>query len=237
MTGTPQDARVAHVLQALEDDRTPVRLGAALAAGSTPDPRLVDALLVRSATEPDFFVRDMLTWALTRHSGDLTLSGLLAETRSAHAQARSQALHTLSKLKDPRAWPAITRELLGDADDDVARSAWRAAVVLVPEDAEERNALAAVLATQLGRGPHDTQLSLSQALAALGEASSRALERAASGPDPRARVHAQATRQLMRAPDIAFRAALEEAKRITALTGAPAPLDGHHGGHEHDAHR
>lgn len=167
MTVAGQDTEVVRALEALEDDRSSVRLRAALATGATPDPRYVDRLVERCATEPEFFVRDMLTWALTRHPVSLTLPALLRELRSERAQARSQALHTLSKTGDRQVWPAITRELLTDADDEVARSAWRAAVVLVPEGQEP--ALATVLATQLGRGGRETQLSLSQALVALGE--------------------------------------------------------------------
>jgi HEAT repeat protein len=113
------------------------RLEAALAIGSSPDPGLVDALVARCAVEPDFYVRDMLTWALTRFPSDLTVPKLLAELHSGRAQARSQALHTLSKIKDPATWPAITQSLLRDSHDEVARSAWRAAVVLVPSGQEK----------------------------------------------------------------------------------------------------
>jgi hypothetical protein len=67
---------------------------------------------------------------------------------------RAQALDTLSKIGDRRAWPAITRSLLTDADGEVARSAWRAAVVRVPEGDEPR--LAEVPATQPGRGGRET---------------------------------------------------------------------------------
>jgi hypothetical protein len=88
----------------------------------------------RRALEPDFYVRDMLTWALTRFPSEIIVPRLLAELRSERAQARSQALHTLSKIKDAGAWPTITRSLLRDADDEVARSAWRAAVALVPSE-------------------------------------------------------------------------------------------------------
>lgn len=157
MTITRQDTYAIRALQGLEDGRSSVRLQAALAVGTTPDPRFVDKLIERCAIEPEFFVRDMLTWALTRHPMSLTLPELLRAVRSERAQARSQALHTLSKIGDRQAWPAITRALLSDADDEVARSAWRAAVVLVPEG--EESALAAVLATQLGRGERETQLS------------------------------------------------------------------------------
>ncbi|MET8060880.1 HEAT repeat domain-containing protein [Streptomyces microflavus] len=218
MTVAGQDTEVVRALEALEDDRSSVRLRAALAIGATPDPRYVDRLVERCATEPEFFVRDMLTWALTRHPASLTLPALLRELRSERAQARSQALHTLSKTGDRQVWPAITRELLTDADDEVARSAWRAAVVLVPEGQEP--ALATVLATQLGRGGRQTQLSLSQALVALGEVMVPALLRAETAPGPHIRAHALATQRLLRDPDAGFTYAVEEAKRVVALGGS-----------------
>ncbi|MFF0113140.1 HEAT repeat domain-containing protein [Streptomyces prasinus] len=218
MTATGQDTDAARVIRGLEDDRSSVRLRSAMAAGTTPDPRFVDRLVERCAIEPEFFVRDMLTWALTRHPASTTLPRLLLELRSGRAQARSQALHTLSKIGDRRAWPAITRALLSDAEDEVARSAWRTAVVLVPEGGE--SALAVVLATQLGRGGRETQLSLSRALVALGEVIAPALHAATTASDPRVRAHALATRRLLRDPDTGFGFAIEEAKRIVALGGS-----------------
>jgi HEAT repeat protein len=215
---TKQDTDAVGALQGLEDGRSSVRLRAALAVGTTPDPRFVDKLIERCAIEPEFFVRDMLTWALTRHPVSMTLPRLLREADSQRAQARSQALHTLSKIGDRQAWPAITRTLLCDADDEVARTAWRAAVVLVPEG--EEAALAAVLATQLGRGGRQTQLSLSRALVELGEAVEPALLAATTAADPRVRTHALATQQLLRDPDAGFEFAVEEAKRVVALGGS-----------------
>lgn len=215
MTVTRQDTDVARALRGLEDGRSSVRLRAALAVGTTPDPRFVDKLVERCALEPEFFVRDMLTWALTRHPVSMTLPGLLREVRSERTQARSQALHTLSKIGNRQAWPAITRTLLADADDEVARSAWRAAVVLVPEG--EEAALATVLASQLGRGGRETQLSLSRALVALGEAVLPALGAATTAPDPCVRAHALATGRMLRDPDAGFEFAIEEAKRVLAL--------------------
>ncbi|MEW2524272.1 HEAT repeat domain-containing protein [Streptomyces sp. NPDC047071] len=217
MTVTRQDADGTRAVQGLEDGRASVRLRAALEVGTAPDPRYVDQVVERCAVEPEFFVRDMLTWALTRHPVEVTLPALLRETRSERAQARSQALHTLSKIGDRRGWPALTRTLLCDSDDEVARSAWRAAVVLVPEGAE--SALATVLATQLGRGGRETQLSLSQALAALGEGIVPVLRAATMAPDPRVRTHALATERLLRDPDAGFELAVEEAKRVVALSG------------------
>ncbi|MGW2156758.1 HEAT repeat domain-containing protein [Nonomuraea sp. NPDC001699] len=215
MTRQEQDADVSRAFEGLADEDPSVRLRAALGVGTTPDPRYVGKLVERCAVEPEFHVRDMLTWALTRHPAALTVPRLLGELGSGRAQARSQALHTLSKIGDRGAWPSITRELLTDADDEVARSAWRTAVVLVPE--EEKPALAAVLSTQLGRGRRETQLSLSRALVALGEVIEPALRAAMTAPDPGVRTHAGATERLLRDPEAGFEFAIEEAKRVVAL--------------------
>ena len=215
MTMPKEDANTIRALQGLENSNSSVRLRAALAVGTTPDPRFIDKLIERCAIEPEFYVREMLTWALTRHSASMTVPNLIDELRSERAQARSQALHTLSKIGDRQAWPAITRALLTDADDEVARSAWRAAVVLVPEGEEPE--LAGVLATQLGRGERETQLSLSRALIAFGEVIMPTLRAAMTDLDPRVRQHATATERLLRNPDAGFEFAVEEAKRIVAL--------------------
>ncbi|WP_328451930.1 MULTISPECIES: HEAT repeat domain-containing protein [unclassified Amycolatopsis] len=202
-------------LGALSTGNSSMRLQAALAAGTRADPGSADALVARSAIEPDFFVRDMLTWALTRLPAEVTVPRLLGELRSERAQARSQALHTLSKIGDGTTWPAITPSLLRDADDEVARSAWRAAVVLVP--GAERDALAAELAAQLGRGDRAVRLSLSRALVALGDVIEPALRTGLASADPAVRAHARATERLLRDPDAAFDPGVDEAKRIVAL--------------------
>ncbi len=188
------------------------RLQSALAAGTRPDPSYVDALIERCAVEPDFYVRDMLTWALLRHPAELTVPRLVDEIRTHDGQARSQALHSLSKIGDASAWPVITPELLTDPDDEVARTAWRAAVVLAPDD--RRAWVAGVLATQLARGGRDVQLSLSRSLAALGTAAEQALTDARAHPDRNVRAHAIATQRQIIDPDEGFDAALYEARRI-----------------------
>ncbi|MGZ2360357.1 HEAT repeat domain-containing protein [Streptomyces sp. 372A] len=215
MTTANEGTAVTRALRGLEHGDASVRLRTALAVGSAPDARLVDRLVERCATEPDFSVREMLTWALTRHPRDLTVPRLVGELRSERPQARGQALHTLSKTGDRRAWPAITRALLTDTDEGVARAAWRTAVLLVPED--EAPGLAVVLAGQLGRGGRETRLSLSRALIALGAAAAPTLDAAAAHPEPRVREHALATEELRRDPDAGFDPAIEEAKRRVAL--------------------
>lgn len=67
------------LIAALAADDESTRLKAALAIGSNPDPALLDTLVARCAIEPNFYVRDMLTWALTRLPSDITLPKLLAE--------------------------------------------------------------------------------------------------------------------------------------------------------------
>ncbi|MEU4344423.1 HEAT repeat domain-containing protein [Nocardia sp. NPDC023852] len=203
------------LLDALAADNSSTRLEVALTVGTHPEPGFVDALVERCAIEPDFFVRDMLTWALTRHPSEITVPKLLAELSSERAQARSQALHTLSKIGDPTAWSAITRSLLHDADDEVARSAWRAAVVLVPDGQKE--GLAAELAMQFGRGDREVRLSLSRALVTLGDVVEPALRTAMASHDPTVRAHASVTRRLLRDPDAGFDLAVEEARRVVAL--------------------
>ncbi|WFB11283.1 HEAT repeat domain-containing protein [Streptomyces sp. LX-29] len=218
MTMPKEATNTMRALQRLENDSSSIRLRAALAVGTNPDPAFIGKLIERCAREPEFSVRETLTWALTRHAASMTVPLLLDEVRSERAQARSQALHTLSKIGDRRAWPAITPALLSDADDEVARSAWRAAVVLVPEG--EEHGLAVLLATQLGRGEGETQLSLSRALIALGEVMLPTLGVATTDLDPRVSAHAIATERLWRDPDAGFEFAIEEAKRVVALGGA-----------------
>lgn len=192
-----------NLIAALSAKNNSTRLNAALAIGTNPELGLVDTLVSRCAIEPDFHVRDMLTWALTRFPSSTTVPKLVAELQSENAQARSQALHTLSKIKDAGAWPAITRALLRDANDEVARSAWRAAVVLVPDT--EKKALAEELATQFGRGNRDVQLSLSRALIVLGaEVVEPVLQKALAGNNPIIQAHARATERLLRDPNAGF---------------------------------
>jgi hypothetical protein len=209
---TPQNTRVADALGA-EDSS--VRLRTALAVGSNPDPVFLEMLVERCAVEPDFFVRDMLSWALTRLPPEITLPRIRQELDSERTQARSQALHTLSKIGDRSTWAWITRDMLRDADDEVARTAWRVAVALVPED-EEKD-LADELVLQLGRGDRDVQLSLSRSLVDLGDAIKPAMEGAAESSDPVVAAHARATELLRQNPETGFDAALDEAKRVVAL--------------------
>lgn len=197
--------------EALQNPDPSARLQAAMDAGSRPDPAFVPILVDRCAAEPDFNVREMLTWALIRNDVDVALPLLFEALQSPVAQARSQALHTLSKFRDPRGWTGITPELLFDADDQVARTAWRAAALLAPDDA--RADLAVRLATLLGRGERDVRMSLSRALADIGPAAQPVLAAAAAEGPAEARVHAIATQRMIDDPEEGFESAEYEARR------------------------
>ncbi|HZX08881.1 HEAT repeat domain-containing protein [Kribbella sp.] len=215
MTDGQEVVRVNPKYDPLQSADTSTRLRAAMAVGAEADPSAVQVLVARCGVEPDFFVRDMLTWALIQLPRSVTVPLVVAELDSANAQARSQALHTLSKLKDPATWPAVTRGLLHDPNDEVRRTAWRTAVGLVPAGQEHQ--LAAELATELGRGDRDVQLSLSRALVELGDAASEALASGVSSPRPKVQAHARATERLLHDPEANFGALLDEAKRAVAL--------------------
>ena len=165
------------------------RLQAALTAGTHPDDSFLDPLVERCAVEPDFYVRDMLTWALTRLPPEPVLPREIDEPRAPVAPARSQALRPLP-------------EHLHDSDIEVARAAWRTAAGLVPH--EDRPALARELALELGRGDLDAMRSLSRAFVELEETAIPALEAASIGDDEPAARHARATLRLIEDPGATF---------------------------------
>lgn len=76
----------------LEDGTESTLLRAALAIGTACDQGALELIVERCGVEPDFYVRDMLTWALTRLPKELVLPFIVQELDSPNAQARSQAL-------------------------------------------------------------------------------------------------------------------------------------------------
>ena len=144
-----------------------VRLKAALAAGTYPEDDFIEVLISQCAIESDFLVRDTLSWALMRNDVSKVVKRLEIELRSPNLQAKSQAIHTLSKIGDKSNYPLITDEMLFDSDDFIASTAWRVASVLAPDD--QKPNLVAKLITQLGRGDSDVQFGLTRFLCALGE--------------------------------------------------------------------
>ncbi len=191
------------------------RLHTALMAGMNPSLLDLDLLLHRCAVEPDFQVREMLTWALIRLPAAIVVPRLVAELSREQVQARIQALHTLSKFRDTSAWHAVAARL-DDEDQRVARTAWYAAVATVPDS--ERSWLAEKLAAGLGRGDEEIQLSLSRALVGLGsDIIEPVLAAAIHRGDKAVRIHAAATERLLRDPSAGFAPSLKSARREVAL--------------------
>ncbi|UFU14545.1 HEAT repeat domain-containing protein [Curtobacterium sp. C1] len=200
---------------ALTDPRSSVRLRAVMALGTAADPADLELLLERCAVDPDLQVREALTWSIVRLPAELTVPRLVEQLHRPEAQARSQAIHTLSKIRDASVYPAVA-EALGDPDPGVARTAWRAAALLAPE--RERPALARRLARELGTGDRERRLALSRALASLGaDVAGPVLTEAAERRGDAVREHAADTERLLADPDAGSALAVERARREMAL--------------------
>lgn len=206
------------LITALQHRDPSARLRAAMHAGADPDPSTVDALVRRCAVEPDFFVRDMLTWAVTRLPASVTVPRLIVELDTDVPQARSQALHTLTKIPGSSTTPGLwsrVLHLVDDPDDEVATTAWRAAVAVVPEGQER--ALVHALLRHLGRGDLERQRRLTRALAALARVADDAVRGAVSSADEDVARHATRTVRVLDDPDAALDDAVDEARRVAAM--------------------
>jgi HEAT repeat protein len=182
---------MATLVELLNSPNQSVRLKAALAAGTYPNPDQIEILISQCASESDFFVRDTLSWALMRHDQKSVVEQLKIELKSQNPQARSQALHTLSKIGDKGNYELITPDLLLDSNDFVASTAWRSASVLVPD--KDKQALVELLISQLGRGDSDIQFGLTRFLCAIGQPIVAPLTQAAQSPEEVVRTHAEFT--------------------------------------------
>lgn len=168
-----------------------MRLQAALAAGTYPEDAYIEVLVAQCAHESDFFVRDTLSWALMRHEIAKVVDRLKPELNSENPQAKSQAIHTLSKIGDKQYYSLITNDHHFDSLDKVAVTAWRAASVLVPD--HEKPALTKILVSQLGRGDSDLQFDLTRFICALGDVIVEPLQQASESEKEEERLHAAFT--------------------------------------------
>lgn len=185
-----------------------MRLQAALAAGTYPEDAYIEVLVAQCAHESDFFVRDTLSWALMRHETAKVVDRLKAELKSNNPQAKSQAIHTLSKIGDKQYYSLITNDHHFDSLDKVAVTAWRAASVLVPD--HEKPALTKILVSQLGRGDSDLQFDLTRFICALGDVIVEPLQQASESEKEEIRLHAAFT--LMRYQEMS----LESSKKSSS---------------------
>jgi HEAT repeat protein len=199
---------VATLKSLLESPDKSVRLQAALAAGTYPEDAYIEVLVAQCAHESDFFVRDTLSWALMRHETAKVVDRLKPELKSNNPQAKSQAIHTLSKIGDKQYYSLITNDHHFDSLDKVAVTAWRAASVLVPD--HEKPALTKILVSQLGRGDSDLQFDLTRFICALGDVIVEPLQQASESEKEEIRLHAAFT--LMRYQEMS----LESSKKSSS---------------------
>lgn len=167
--------RLAHV------DRD-VRQAAALNIGELADPSAAPGLVAQLWSEQDPFVRETITWAVTRVTTAATPL-LLEALTSADAATRDRVLHVLSKIADPATVDAIM-PLAADADPFVAAKArWALARIGDPR------AIPALMA-HLGTGDDTTRNGVTRDLASFDESAVPALITALTSDETHVRRHA-----------------------------------------------
>ena len=198
-----------------------VRQAAALNVGELADPVAAPGLIARLCSEPDPFVRDTLTWAVTRVAAAATPLLLRALT-SDDAITRDRALHALSKIADPATVDEII-PLAADADHVVAAKArWALSRI------NEPRAIPA-LVVHLGSGDVTSRNGVTRDLAAFGAPAVPALVGALTSGETHVRRHAAEVLCFMGpgAEDAidALSAALEDPDGEVRVSAAMALLD------------
>ncbi|WP_454229455.1 HEAT repeat domain-containing protein [Propioniciclava flava] len=217
-----EDRRAA-LMAALRGATPSGRLQAALLAGTEPDPGLLATLIERCGVEPDFFRPrdpDLGAHSTAPHPGRPRPPQAVG--RPAPAGSQPGAAH-LVQARRPASMGVGVPLLVNDPDDEVARTAWRVAVGVVPRGEEAH--LTGTLLRHLGRGDADVKKSLSRALielALLDESLEPALIRARDTLLAEQRAHAGATLTLLADPGASFDGAYADARRKAGL----APLPG-----------
>jgi HEAT repeat protein len=145
-----------------------VRIEAALEIGKLADAAAVPVLVERLGAEPDFFVRENVTWALVR-MGDASVLPVIAALQGDDTGARYHAAHTLSKLADARAVPALL-EALASPDVMLVQKAMYALGSI-----GDVRALPALIG-RVGADNGELRSTLHDAVAAFGDAAIPALE-------------------------------------------------------------
>ncbi|KUG52764.1 hypothetical protein AVL62_14380 [Serinicoccus chungangensis] len=157
-----------------------VRQQTAVALGSRADPLLTPAVASLLWGESDFFVRETLTWVLTRTPTTAVDAATQALTDPDPA-VRTQALHVLSKIKHPDSAAAV-KACLDDQDTAVAeRAQWALARIGDPS-------VLPVLITRLGQTDLAGRDSLTSTLAQFGASAVPPLVTALTDSNPSVRM-------------------------------------------------
>lgn len=170
------------VLAALVHPDKDVRQQAAVGLGQRADPRLAPAIAQLLWRESDFFVRETLTWVLTRTPATAT-EAATAALADPDASVRLQALHVLSKIADPDS-AAVVAALLEDQDLGVVDKArWALARIGDPS-------VIPLLVDRLGQRDLAGRDAMTTTLAQFGVAAVSSLVSALGDEDPSVRAHA-----------------------------------------------
>lgn len=175
---TPLD----RALQAATHEDPSVRQRAALYLGTHADDSIAGRLVELLVAEPDFYVRETLTWAVVARAS--STYPLLLEALQTAPAARVQVLHALSKIRNPASVAQIL-PFADDAEDPVAAKAWWALGRIGTPGA------VAALVDHLGVEEDFRRRELTRALEQVGEAAVEPLaRRLREAPDPATRRHA-----------------------------------------------
>lgn len=158
--GPMTDTALPALLEQLADPDKNARLRAVMALGQLADASALPAMFARLRLEPDFFVRDNLSWAIAS-CGAVAVEPLIALLEDAQPAVRYQAAHALSKLRDARAVDALVARLHDD-DADVAQKA-----VFALGRIGDARALPALVA-QIGTGSREMRTRREETLEAFG---------------------------------------------------------------------
>lgn len=184
-TSQPQNSAIpaSELVEKLSDQDRTVRNTAALAIGSQFEIELAQALVEALWSESDFFVRETMTWAVTRLE-EATLPAVLAAAAPGRSpEVRVQALHVLSKFANPETVDAVL-PYVTDGDEAVARKArWALGRIREPRAVPHLVAL-------LGGQGLEERNALTDDVAAFGSAAVPALVEALGSDDQVVRRHA-----------------------------------------------
>lgn len=169
-------------LAGLMDADKDVRQQTALGLGHRPDPERAADIARALWQEPDFFVRETLTWVLIQTPGPAVEAAqrILGEADSV---TRLQALHVLSKVADPTTVDTVTG-YIDDPDPAVAEKA-RYALARIGDPR-----VIPQLVDRLGDVDLATRDAMTRTLTEFGEDAVPALVIALQAPKPVVRAHA-----------------------------------------------
>ncbi|WP_328334777.1 MULTISPECIES: HEAT repeat domain-containing protein [unclassified Streptomyces] len=198
-----------------------MRNAAALEIGKQREIGCGNSLVEALWREPDFFVRETMTWAVTRLEEATRPAVLAAITVDQSSEVRVQALHVVSKFANPETADAVLPHIK-DPDELVARKArWALGRIREPR------AVPHLIALLGDHGREEERNALTDDVAAFGSAAVPALVRALGSDDQVVRRHAADILCYIGHPDAedaaeALGAAVEDPESLVAVAALMA---------------